>query len=204
MVIAIILCILALVLGILFCFFGYRYLRKLIMGFGFLAGAITAYILLAPTTSTLVTIALSAVIGAATGAFLYYVYVAGIFILGAIFGSSAVCILCVLFGWNPLSLTASILMVVCAIVMGVMAVLHRRSLGIICTAFTGGMLTALLCGFLIFDNPSSLTVGGLIPALRGFFREETYWVSLAGAGLSAAGMLIQFFTTATPRKGKRK
>jgi len=203
MIIAVILCILALVLGILFCFFGYRYLRKLIMGFGFLAGAITAYILLAPSFSTLITIVLSVLIGAATGALLYYVYVAGIFLLGSIFGASSVCIVCVLFGWPPLSLTASIFMVVAAIVMGVMAVLHRRSLGIICTAFTGGMLTALLCGFLLFGEPSSLSVSGLIPTLRGFFREETYWVTLAGAGLSAAGMLIQFFTTATPRKGRK-
>lgn len=204
MIFAVILCILALALGILFCFFGYRYLRKLLMGFGFLAGAIISYILLAPAFSTLITVVLSVVIGAAAGALLYYVYVAGIFLLGAVFGSSAVCIACVLFGWNPLSLTASICMVVFAIVMGVLAVLYRRSLGIITTAFTGGMLTALVCGFLIFDEPASLSVNNLVPMLRGFFREQTYWVTLSGAGLSAAGMLIQFFTTAPRGKGKRK
>lgn len=203
MIFGIILCLLAIVLGILFCFFGYRYLRKLIMGFGFLAGAITAYILLAPSFSTLMTIVLSVLIGAAAGAILYYIYVAGIFLLGSAFGAAIVCIVCVLFGWNPLSLTASIFMVVCAITLGVLAVLHRHSLIIICTAFTGGMLTALLCGFLLFGNVSALTVGELIPILRSFFRAQTYWVTLAGAALSAAGMLIQFLTTAPARRRRK-
>jgi len=203
MVVAVILCILAIVLGIMFCFFGYRYLRKLIMGFGFLVGAITAYILLAPTLALFPTIILSVVIGAASGALLYYLYVAGIFLLGAIFGASAVSIICVLFGWNPFSLIASVFMLVCAIVMGILAVLYRRNLIVICTAFTGGMLTALCCGFMIFGSPESLTVATLVPTLRSYFNDHSYWCTIAGAALAAAGMLIQFITTAKVARKKR-
>lgn len=204
MVIAVILCILAIALGILFCFFGYRYLRKLIMAFGFLVGTVTAYILLAPVMSTFPTIILSVVIGAATGLLLYYVYVAGIFMLGSIFGASAVSTVCVLFGWNPFSLLTSIFMVVCAIVMGVMAVIHRRTLIVISTAFTGGMLTALCCGFLLLGNPASLTVSSLAPTLKAFFTDHSYWCIIAGAALAAAGMLTQFLTTAKTAPHKKR
>lgn len=203
MIIAVILCILAIALGIMFCFFGYRYLRKLIMGFGFLVGAITAYILLAPTMSLFPTIILSVVIGAATGLLLYYVHFAGIFMLGAAFGASLVRILCTLFSWDPSALVASILTLVAAIVLGVMAVIYRRNLIVICTAFTGGMLTALCCGFMLFGEPEALTVAKLVPTLRTYFSDHSYWCTLAGAALAAAGMLIQFITTAKVSRKKR-
>lgn len=203
MVIAVIICILAIALGIMFCFFGYRYLRKLITGFGFLIGAITAYILLSPTMALFPTIILSVVIGAATGLLLYYIHVAGIFLLGVFFGIASVSILCILFSWNPFSLTASIFMLVSAIVMGVMAVIYRRNLIVICTAFTGGMLTALCCGYLLLGDPSGLTVKTLFPSLKAYFTDHSYWCSIAGAALSAAGMLIQFVSTANVQRKKR-
>ena len=201
MIIAVILCILAIALGIMFCFFGYRYLRKLITGFGFLVGAVTAYILLSPTMALFPTIVLSILIGAAAGLLLYYIHVAGIFMLGAFFGAAAVTILCTLFDWDPFSLAASIFMLVSAIVLGVMAVIYRRNLIVICTAFTGGMLTALCCGYMIFGNPEALTIPTLLPTLKSYFMNHSNWCTLAGAALSAAGMIIQFVTTAkVPRK----
>ncbi len=203
MVIAVILCILAIALGIMFCFFGYRYLRKLITGFGFLIGAITAYVFLAPTMALFPTIILSVVIGAATGLLLYYIHVAGIFLLGAFFGISAVSILCILFDWDPFSLGASIFMLVSAIVLGVMAVIYRRNLIVICTSFTGGMLTALCCGYMILGSPESLTVATLMPSLKTYFMDHSYWCTIAGAALSAAGMLIQFVSTANVPRKKR-
>ncbi len=204
MIFAIIYCAIAAIFGIIFCFYGYRYLKKLFICLGFLIGALFAYILLAPVMSTFLAIIVSLLIGAVCGLLLYYLYVVGIFVTGACFGAVLVLIVCMLFGWNYLSVTALVIMGVASITLGILAVIYKRGLMILATAFTGGSSIAMNAGFLISGITASLTAANLTSRMNAFYIQNSTIITAAALALGVAGTLIQFLITAPGRKSRKK
>ena len=173
MVFAIIYCVLAAIFGIVFCFFGYKYLKRLFIGLGLLIGTLVAYSLLAGVLSPVLSIVISVLIGAVVGILLYYLTVVGIFITGAAFGAIVVMIVCTLAGWNVSSTAALIIMGVVAITTGVLAVVFRRGIMIISTSFTGAYSIVTYSGFLFTSMTKSVTLVNLTSRMDTFFNNNS-------------------------------
>ena len=204
MALAIIYCIVAAIFGIIFCFFGYRYLKKMFIGLGLLIGTMVAYILLAPVLSPLLAIIVSLLIGALSGILLYYLSVVGIFITGASFGMIVSLIVCMFAGWNYTSTVALVIMGVISITTSVLAVVFRRGLMIIATSFTGSYFIVMNAGFLFTSITPSVRLTNLADKMDYFFNANStllIWTILA---LAVVGCLMQFLLTAPDRRKRKK
>ncbi len=204
MVFAIIYCAIAALIGIVLCFFGYRYLKKLFIGIGFLIGAFTSYLLLAPVLSPVLAVVASIAIGLAVGFLLYFLYIVGIFLMGAGFGALIVLLICMLAGFDYTGLVPIIIMSVAAIAMGVLAVIHRRGIMVISTAFLGSSMAVLYIGFLFSSIPPSLTMSTLTNSISSFYSANSFTLTAATIGIGIAGMLIQFIVTAPGKRSNKK
>ena len=204
MVFVIIVCLLFIALGIINCFFGYRYLRKLLMAFGLLVGGLISFLLLNGVVSTVWAIVLSLLIGAAVGVLLYYVFVAGIFLTGASFGATAAYMLCGLFHIGYESTFATIAILVLSIVLGVLAVIYRRFFIVLATSFNGGLYISLFCGYLIYGIGRNAALSSFSRDLSAFQASYNQWILIAAAALGIAGLIIQLTKTASAPKKRQK
>jgi hypothetical protein len=125
---------LAVAIGVLYCFFGYR-LFKIILGIaGFIWGAgLVGGVVFTLTQSTLIAIiagVLGGVLFAVLAVVLYYI---GVFILGAYLGGALGIFIMAFFGLA----TPVWLLLVLAIAGGVVAVIFKRFMIIVASAFVG-------------------------------------------------------------------
>ena len=168
------------IFDILNCFMGYR-LKKLWMALlGFLAGAFAAYYVGGIFISNkAVVLVISVVIGLVVASFAMILYLAGIFIIAAVL--SAVTAHTVL----PLSGTAlTVVTVVIAAAIGILAVKFTRPVLIIVSSVSGGFsLAGHLAQLVSLEN------------LFGVQEVTKNLIWIAGAILSLAGILIQMNTT---------
>ena len=202
MALAIIYCAIVAIFGVIFCFFGYRHLKKLFIGLGFLIGSFVSYILLAPLMSPFLGILVSVLIGAVVGLLFYFLHVVGLFITGASFGALLVSIVCAFFGWDVTAVWGIIALCVIAILFGVLAVIFRRGLMIISTSFTGGYSVASNLGFLVGGGMTkAVTLFNLSDKMNIFVENHANVIVIIALILGVAGCIIQFFITA---KGKGK
>ena len=129
----------AILVGLGICFWGYRLIRVVLAIFGFAVGAILGFALanLAGTSTEVALIAALAggLIGAALSA---AVYKFGIFLLGASAGAVLGGMLGANLGGNGQVIAA----VVAAVLVGVLAVVAQRVVIILVTAFSGSWLAA--------------------------------------------------------------
>ena len=124
----------AIALGLVQCFFGYRIFRVILGITGFILGGLLAgYLVYNLTQSQLLGI-IAGLIGALVGAGLMAgLYIVGVFLIGALFGSMAASALFALGGGGPPDWAVVIL----AIVAGVLAVLFQKPMIVIVTSFGG-------------------------------------------------------------------
>ncbi len=202
MVLSIIYCVLAGIFGIMFCFFGYKYLRKLLFVLGFLIGALVTYIIVAPLMTTLLAILVSVAAGVVVGLLMFFLYVLGIFVTGACFGGGLALVVCGLCGWSVAYVGVIVAMCVAAILFGVLAVIFRRALMIISTSFTGASAIVMYLGYVVFGFSRSVTLSTLTGAVESFYAAHSTWMIIATLAFTVAGCLIQFFTA--PKTAKRK
>lgn len=170
---------LTLVIGILFCFFGYRLIKVIlgiagfVLGFGLVGGLVLRF-----TGS-----ALAAILSGLAGGILFAVlavllYFVGVFILGAYLGAVLGALLATVLGiFTPLWV-----FIVLAAAGGILAVIFQRFMVILATSFIGAYTIMLGVVYLIPMGPASP------------------WVLFAGwVALGIAGLFVQYKVT-----GKKK
>ena len=197
-------------LAFILCFFGYRYVRKLIMAYGFLFGFLAAFLLLAPVAglSTVLALVFSILIGVGVCLLLYHV---GIFLMGASFGALIGWAILVLFGGSVTTTFGIIFICVFAVALGSLTIVYRRAFLIFSTSFNGASSLALYGGYFFLHLSSifsaqagtaSQTLRSLTRAVTAFQQTHAQWLLLATLVLAILGILIQFTKTAPRKKSK--
>ena len=132
---------LAVAVGILICFWGYRLLKLTLGVMGFIAGATGGWAVglsLAPSNSGIAVIC--AIVGGVIGAVLcIWLFLLGVFLLGASAGAIVATALFSTAGNQP----QPILVLVLAIVFGIIAMVMQKLMIVVCTAFSGSYLVAV-------------------------------------------------------------
>ena len=175
---------LAVAVGILICFWGYRLLKVTFGAMGFIVGATGGWAVglsLAPGNNgiALACAAIGGVIGAGLCIWLFFL---GIFLLGASAGAIVATVLFSAAGNQP----QQILVLVFAIVFGVIALVMQKLMIIVSTAFSGSYLvTAGLFHFLTGAQDSSAPwFDHLQPGSTGIlgYVALVFWLVLGLAG----------------------
>jgi len=177
---------LAVAIGVLYCFFGYR-LFKIILGIaGFIWGAgLVGGVVFTLTQSTVIAI-IAGVLGGALFAVLAVVlYYIGVFILGAYLGGALSIFIMAFFGLA----TPVWLLLVLAIAGGVVAVIFKRFMIIVASAFVGAW--AIVFG-----------VSYLIPKSSG--GAYLYIAFAAWLALGITGMVVQYKVTAKKKLAEER
>jgi Domain of unknown function (DUF4203) len=175
---------LAVAVGILICFWGYRLLKLTLGVMGFIAGATGGWAVglsLAPGNTGIALVC--AIIGGVIGAVLcIWLFFLGIFLLGASAGAIVAAALFSAAGNQP----QPILVLVLAIVFGVIALVMQKLMIVVCTAFSGSYLVAagllhLLTGA---QDASALWFDHLRPGSAGIlsYVALVFWLVLGLAG----------------------
>jgi Domain of unknown function (DUF4203) len=182
---------LAIAVGLVACFWGYRLVKLMIGIMGFVAGAAGAWVLLsslAPSHGGLVLIgaAIAGVLGAVICLWLFYL---GVFLLGA--GAGAVIAAAALGGTGYQA--SPVLLLIVAVVFGLLALVLQKLMIVLSTAFSGSyLLTAALLHYvnaghsnapLWFDRSPSAPAGVLGYAALAFWLI----VGLVGASFQYGG-----------------
>ena len=202
---------LQLFLAVLFCFFGYRHIKKIIMAYGFLMGAGISYLLLWSAVSPVLAIVLPILIGIIVALLFYFFFFLGIFFTGANFGITAALFLLTLIKADPSSAFPMIFIALLAIAIGCMTVVYRRFFLILSTSFNGGFSLTLYGGFLIFQIAPLLSASSsfaqafvkLNDSLQGFYAANGLLISGVAVALGIVGMIVQFTKTAPGKKSKK-
>lgn len=197
------------ILGIILCFFGYRYLRRIIIIYGALAGGLITYLLLSMFTglSTLASIMISIVVGLGIGFLTYFFFVVGIFFTGAGFGFMLSVLLLSALGVNTDGTLSIVIQVLAAISCGALTVVYKRILLVISTAFQGAAGLSLYGGALLFSKLADQTFAGnfisavarLRTCIDQFAAKNVLLLLASTLVLCIAGLLVQFVKTA-PKK----
>jgi hypothetical protein len=176
----------AIVVGILVCLCGYRILKITLGLMGFIAGAGAGWniaLSLSPHNNAvaLVCALVAGLIGAALCVWLFFL---GVFLLGASAGAIVAAALFNASGNQP----QVILVVVCAVVFGLIALVMQKLMIIASTAFSGSYLVIAGVLHLLAHNPdTSLPWFDRLPTqptdLRGYVTLGA-WILLGLAGLS--------------------
>lgn len=186
--------IVALLVGIGFCFAGYRFFRILIAIWGFLTGFLLTAQALAIFAGghlhiSAIGLIIALIVGFALAALAYYLYVAAVVILGASVGFWIGTGLVTAAGYGSHSALALLVGVICAIVLAILTLTLNltRLLIIVSTALGGASAIVagvlLLLGRIQLDALSFGIVGAVI-------RSSTLW-GLAWLVLAAIGIIVQ-------------
>ncbi len=190
--------ILALIIGLAFCFAGYRFFRLLIALWGFFAGFVLTTQALAAFTGghVLVSIAgviIAAIVGLIVAALAYWLYVAAVVILSASVGFWIGSGLMTAIGYGSHSTPALLIGLLAAVILALLTLaLNLAKWLIIVSTALGGASTIiaavlLLLRVITLDTLSLGIVGAII-------RGSPLW-GLVWLVLTAAGILVQVSST---------
>ncbi len=213
-ILSVVLLILLFVLGIVYCFWGYKYLKVIILIYALFAGGMFTYNLLseaAPNLGNWVWI-ISLAVGLVLGALAFFFIKFSIFVAGGIMG---VAVYNLIRGLNPSyfssldSVYVFLIGLACFIIFGAITLAARKHLIIIFSSvfgayslvYTAGILIGLLfhTDLIAAATPASAT-SVLVPA--SIFYTAPLWVMIIPIGVfSIVGMIAQYRCTA--RNGKK-
>lgn len=195
------------VLAILYCFWGYRFMRTLIGVYGFLIGSLLCLVIsLACGASITLAIILSIVAGLVIGGIAFSLYSVGIFFVGAFWGLSLSSFVLSFASVSSDSVLGIIITVLTALVLGILALKLRRPFLIVSTSFSGGSNLAMYGGFFLlnFSNLSGLgehELSHFVQAtLPNFIAANQTGLAIASLIFGVLGILIQFLATAKNKK----
>ena len=199
---------LELILGIMLCFFGARFIRKIIMFSGAFAGFMISLIIAAPLAGVAIGLVIALVVAIIVGALAYFFYIVGIYLMGISAGLSVGTILCSIFHL-PNDSTLGILITIALAVAAVVLVAKYRNVFI--------AISTSICGAAHISNAvtavvgtGALTVGSAledaihwigenaIPAIHGMTTMAAI-ITIVGA---IAGIVVQLSATTKSRKQK--
>ncbi len=184
-------------LGIVYCFFGYRFFRIALFSTGFMGfSLVSTYVsyLIFPRSDASAVIA-AVVGGLAGGVLFYFVYLIGVFVLGASFGALVGTAITAMAGRDIQPLLIAVL----AVVAGSLAVLLQKHIIILATSF-GGAGAITIGGWYVargidpatlIEDPSSLG--------REFHAIIACW--LIG---SVVGLVLQYTVTGKPKEEEKE
>ncbi len=194
---------LCIVFGFLYCFNGYRYLRKIIGIFGFLLGGITAYFLFADM-SVVLRIVLIIVFAIAFSLLFKLLYKIGIFFTGASFGAILGLALCGALNFDLAETVPLLIVGSFALGFGILTLIFSRVFIIIATSIVGASSIALnsiavITGyeklFVQFSDVTAMfdTVSHVVKSVP---QNHAIALFIAALVFSVLGMVVQFRKTA--------
>jgi|GEM_PF-480331 len=197
----------SILLGIAYCFFGYRIFRVLLAIAGFVAGALVGAAIVQQILTTqgvvegnTLYLVLGALLGGGIGAVLMiFLYFIGIFSLGAAVGFALGLIVGTAIGAEPnmVLLIGGIAAVIC----GVLALILQRVVIIITTAISGAgnIVTGLALLVVPVGTIQRLLEAQDPTAVAPDLLADYAWMGVLWLVLAVAGMIVQFLWT-----GKKK
>lgn len=187
--------VLAIGLGVLECFFGYRYLKPVMALLGFIGGflLVTAplYMFFKQSGTGVITGGLA--VGIVAGLLMFFLYYVGIFFMGATVG--------MVIGYGVSSLiglggqTTAGIIAVLGIIAGILAILIRRHVVIVSSSLSGAYMLMSSIALLIADGEGFGKLAGYFAstAERPLYMNWVYPCSLL---LGAVGIFVQYKYTA--------
>jgi len=182
-------------LSLLICFFGYRMFRFVLAIAGFLIGAlfVAGFGFTLTDGKEIVVILIAAVAGGLIiGALFLFLYSAGVFLVGAIFG---ILLFSGIIGFVNGN-TSLILYILPALVGGILALLLQKFTIILITSFTGAWVSVMAVLYFINRDFSPLSLEFL--DLIG--ENQTYRIVFSWLALGMLGFITQYIIF--PKKGK--
>ena len=176
---------LSVIIGLIYCFLGYR-IFKFILGLtGFLiGGALVGGVAYAISQQEVTGILMGVVGGALGAALLVALYFVGVFLLGAVLGGGLGFLLAALAGGSP----EPAILIILAIIGGVVALFVQKFMIIVTTAFSGA--------FNVVIGVAYFATGAVdLTNLERFIRyggTRLYVTLLCGLALGVAGVIVQY------------
>ena len=186
-------------LGAAFCFFGYKLLRLLMAAAGFVAGFSLGMMYIETTSETLL---ICILVGLAGAALMYFVYSIGVFAAGAGMGASIAKIVLPMLAIPQGGGFAIVLTIVLGLLGGILALVIKRTIIIISTAFVGAEVTVNGVVMIATGSAASLDISSAEKMLDGLKSisitdKDVYFV--AAIALAVVGILVQYFKTAAKK-----
>lgn len=177
----------ALLLGLLICFFGYRIFRFVLAVAGFIIGAsfVAGYGFSLTEGKEILVILIAGIAGGLIfAAILLFLYSAGVFLVGAIFG---ILLFFGIFGELNIDM-GPILYIVPALAGGILALLLQKFMIILITSFTGAWAAVMGTLYFVSSNFNPLS-----PELINSIGEnQTYRILFGWLALGVLGFVIQY------------
>ncbi len=177
----------AILLGLLFCFFGYRIFRFVLAVAGFILGAsfVAGFTYTLTDGEDLLIILIAGVAGGLIlGALFLFLYSAGVFLIGAVFGI-------LLFSTTASSLninTPPILYIVPALAGGILSLLIQRFMIILITSFTGAWVVAMATLYFVNSNFNPFNS----EFITSIADNQTYRIIFGWIALGVLGFVTQY------------
>ena len=182
-------------LSLLICFFGYRMFRFVLAIAGFIIGAsfVAGFGFTLTDGKEIVVILIAAVAGGLiVGALFLFLYSAGVFLIGAIFG---ILLFSGIIGFVN-SNTSLILYILPALVGGILALLLQKFMIILITSFTGAWLSVMAVLYFISSDFSPFR----LEFIDRIGENQTYRIVFSWLALGMLGFITQYIIF--PKKGK--
>lgn len=182
-------------LGLLICFFGYRMFRFVLAIVGFIIGAsfVAGFGFTLTDGKEIVVILIAAVAGGLiVGALFLFLYSAGVFLIGAIFG---ILLFSGIIGFVN-SNTSPILYILPALVGGILALLLQKFMIILITSFTGAWVSVMAVLYFISSDFSPFR----LEFIDRLGENQTYRIVFSWLALGMLGFITQYVIF--PKKGK--
>lgn len=182
-------------LGVLICFFGYRMFRFVLAIVGFIIGAsfVAGFGFTLTDGKEIVVILIAAVAGGLiVGALFLFLYSAGVFLIGAIFG---ILLFSGIIGFVN-SNTSPILYILPALVGGILALLLQKFMIILITSFTGAWVSVMAVLYFISNDFSPFR----LEFIDRLGENQTYRIVFSWLALGMLGFITQYIIF--PKKGK--
>lgn len=190
----------AIILGLVFCFFGYKFGRLLMPFCGLVIVEILVYIFVYKQMQfdTLGAWLLFGGSGIAVYIILFFVKRAAGFFTGLSGGA-----LFVLYAVNALGLqnvSGVVPAALCiSIVSGLLTAVYQKNAVIVYTSLFGACVAAFAGIYIYIQGveAGALSSAGLLPVLLNFFSDNAVFIAGASAGIAVSGILIQFALTSS-------
>jgi len=182
-------------LGVLICFFGYRMVKFVLAVAGFILGAsfVAGFGFTLTDGKEIVVILIAAVAGGLiVGALFLFLYSAGVFLIGAIFG---ILLFSGIIGFVN-SNTSPILYILPALVGGILALLLQKFMIILITSFTGAWVSVMAVLYFISSDFSPFR----LEFIDRLGENQTYRIVFSWLALGMLGFITQYIIF--PKKGK--
>jgi hypothetical protein len=183
----------AILIGALECFFGYKIFKTILGLIGFLIGAaLGAGIAYAQSGDKIFTL-LAGIVGGLIGAgLLVALYFVGVFLIGALLGGILVEMLYRLSNHDPVL----VVIITVAIIVGVIAVIFQKLMIIVSTSFSGSWMVVNGLAYFFINAGSPTDIGTFLRS----GGSNSYIILLCAIALGIIGAVIQYRSTPTLKR----